>query len=52
MIDYLYCPWIEGYLPKEVRKEAAWVASQKLSTGLVRYLVLNKDKKVIYSFDD
>lgn len=52
MIEYSYCPWIEEFLPKEVRKEAAWVASQKLSTGLVRYIVFNKEKKVIYSFDD
>lgn len=52
MIDYLYCPWIEQYLPKEVRKEAAYVASQKLPTGLTRYIILNKDEKVIYSFDD
>ena len=52
MISYLYAPWIEEFLPREVRKEAAWVGSKKLSTGLTRYFILDKDKKVIYSFDD
>ena len=52
MIEYSYCPWIEEFLPREVRKEATYVGSQKLPTGLTRYIIFNKEKKVIYSFDD